>query len=399
MFWDPKISCCYLRSSRRFELCGEKNASCGGEMFLATTEDQPWVRKDSWWDSWGASLCYQIGGSTGCSCVTSLLQGHVISIWLLVGGRREGAEPGPDASLSYGSKGREVKLCLLMEENVSCWFRTELARQEGPRIWKQVNSGQRFTNAWLSQPDAFPSLGIWFLTGGVPSCVLWPLPNASFGTLKTVEYFFSPLHSSSINFCGLSILLRYWGFSHSIAFSFQYCELFFLGKEGGFDNIQWFFWNFCNNFGLIVIGMSFFACTADVAIYTANSLLYLYSVNSLYIRYGWKSIFTDVDQEELSVSVGAFVCLFLTLVFLLQWKFLVQRLSMWSLSVSIILTSLISHSLGFFFLMSFLITLLYKLLSSQLLWFIFLEHSMRYLNSKFSSSSLTATNSSSIAHL
>ena len=145
--------------------------------------------------------------------------------------------------------------------------------------------------------------------------------------------------------------------------------------------------------------MSFFACIADVAIYTANSLLYLYSVNSLYIRYGWKSIFTDVDQEGLSVSVGAFVCLFLTLVFLLQWKFLVQRLSMWSLSVSIILTSLISHSLGFFFLMSFLITLLYKLLSSQLLWFIFLEHSMRYLNSKFSSSSLTATNSSSIAHL
>ena len=186
----------------------------------------------------GELLCAtRLGGSTGCPCVTSFLQGHVISIWLLVGRQREGAEPGPDASLSYGSKGREVKLCLLMEENVSCWFRTELARQEGPRIWKQVNSGQRFTNAWLSQPDAFPSLGIWFLTGGVPSCVLWPLPNASFGTLKTVEYFFPPLHSSSINFCALSILLRYWGFSHSIAFSFQYCELFFLGKEGGFDNI------------------------------------------------------------------------------------------------------------------------------------------------------------------
>ena len=150
----------------------------------------------------GELLCVpRIRGSTGCPCVKSLLLGHDISIWLLVGGWREGPEPGPDASLSCGSKGREDKLCLLVEEKVSLWLRTELARQEGPCTWKQVNAGQRFVNAWLSQPDAFPSLGIWFLRGGVSSCVLWPLPTALFGTLRTAEYFSPPLHSSSINFC------------------------------------------------------------------------------------------------------------------------------------------------------------------------------------------------------
>lgn len=149
----------------------------------------------------GEPLCVsRVGGSTGCPCVKSLLLGHVISIWLLVGGWREGPEPGLDASLSCGSKGREDTLCLLVGEKVSHWLRTELARLEGPHTWKQVNAGHRFVNPWLSQPDAFPSLGIWFLRGEVSSCVVWPLPNASFGTLRTAEYFSPPLHSSSINF-------------------------------------------------------------------------------------------------------------------------------------------------------------------------------------------------------
>ena len=258
-------------------------------MFLAATGDQYWVRKDSWWDSWGASLCYQVRGKHRVSlrdkpppetCHQHLTHGGrtkgrtrawtwCFPVLWIKGKRRQ-------ALSSHG--GERI---LLIQDRVGRTRGTP--HMETGQFWAKVHECLTVT-AWC-----FSFLGDLVFKGWVPSCVLWPLPNASFGTLKTVEYFLPPLHSSSINFCGLSILLRYWGFSHSIEFSFQYCELFFLGKEGGFDNIQWFFWNFCNNFGLIVIGMSFFTCIADVSIYTALTVSSIFTVSILCI--------SDMDEK------------------------------------------------------------------------------------------------------